>query len=115
MAKNKFGKTDANKGCSSNHFQNGTKITELYFSLLLIAMLTHNHVPCSMLTSTIITIPKNRRKSLNDSDNYRAIALSSILCKLLDWGILLSCDKALSSNDYQFGFKPKHSTSRFKG
>ena len=38
---------------------------------------------------------------MNDSDNYRAIALSSILGKLLDWVILLSCDKALSSNDSQ--------------
>ena len=83
----------------------------VYFSLLLSAMLTHNYVPCSMLTSTIIPIPTNRRKSLNDSDNYRAIALSSILGKLLDWVILLSCDKAFSSNDSQFSFKPKHSTS----
>ena len=66
-------------------------------------------VPYSMLTSTIIPIPNNRRKSLIDSDNYRAIALSSILGKLLDWVILLSCDKALSSNDSQFGFKPKQS------
>ena len=67
-------------------------------------MLTHNYVPCSMLTSTIIPISKNRKKSLSSSDNYRAIALSSILGKLLDWVILLSCDKALSSNDSQFGF-----------
>ena len=61
-----------------------------------------------MLTSTIIPIPENGRKLLNDCDNYRAIALSSIFGKLLDWVILLSCDKALSSNDSQFGFKPKH-------
>ena len=81
------------------------------FSLILTAILTHNYVPFSMLTSTIIPIPQKRRKSLTDSDNYRAIALSSILGKLLDWVILLSCDKALSSNDSQFGFKPKHSTS----
>ena len=65
-----------------------------------------------MLTSTIIPIPKNRRKSLNDSDNYKAITLSSILGKLLEWVILLSCDKALSSNDFQFGLRPKHSTSQ---
>ena len=70
MAKIKFGKTDANNGCSSNHFKNGTKKTEcIYFSLLLTGILTHNYVPCSMLTNTIIPIPKNRRKSLNDSDN----------------------------------------------
>ena len=112
MAKIKFGKTDANNGCDSNHFKNGTDKLNVYFSLLFTAMLTHNYVPCSMMTSTIIPIQKNRRKSLNDSDNYRAIALSSILGKLLDWVILLSCDKALSSNDSQFDFKPKHSTSR---
>ena len=71
MAKIKFGKTDANNGCSSNHFNNGTEKLNVYMTLLLTAMLTHNYVPCSMLTSTIIPIPKNRRKSLNDSDNYR--------------------------------------------
>ena len=36
----------------------------------------------------------------------------NLIGKLLDWVILLSCDKALSSNDSQFGFKPKHSTSQ---
>ena len=75
-------------------------------------MLTHKYVPCPMLTSNIIPIPQKRRKSLNDSDNYRAISLSSILGKLLDCVILLSCDKALSSNDSQFGFKPNHFTSQ---
>ena len=90
MAKIKFGKIDANNGCSSNNFKNDTKKLNVYFSLLLTAMLTHNYVPCSMLTSTIFPIPKNRRKSLNDSDNYRAIALSSILGKLLISAVSIS-------------------------
>ena len=64
------------------------------------------------MTNTIIPILQHRRKSLNDSDNYRVIASSSILGKLLDWVILLSCDKALCSNDSRFGFKSKHSTSQ---
>ena len=93
MAKIKFGKIDANNGCSSNHFKNGTKKLNVYFSLLLTAMLTHNYVPCSMLTSTIIPTPKNRRKSWNDSDNYRAIALSSILGKLLISAVSISRTK----------------------
>ena len=63
MAKINFGKTDANNGWSSNHFKNVTKKLNVYFSLLLTAMLTHNYVPCSMLRGTIIPIPKNRRKS----------------------------------------------------
>ena len=75
-------------------------------------MLNHNYVPSAMLTSTVIPIPKNRRKSLTDSENYRAIALSSILGKVLDWAILISCDNVFTSSDLQFGFKPKHSTSQ---
>ena len=57
MAEIKFGKTGANNGCSSNHFKNGANKLNVYFSLLFTAMLTHNYVPCSMLTSTIIPIP----------------------------------------------------------
>ena len=75
-------------------------------------MLRHGYIPNKMLISTIIPIPKNRRKSLNDSDNYRGIALSSILGKVLDWVILLSSGDALRTSDAQFGFKPKHSTSQ---
>ena len=33
-------------------------------------------------------IPKNRRNSVNMSDNYRAIALSSVMGKVLDHIIL---------------------------
>ena len=50
--------------------------------------------------------------SLNDKDNYHGIALSSILGKVLDWVILISCGVALQSSDAQFGFKPNHSTSQ---
>ena len=48
MEKIKFGKTDGNNGCSSNHFRNGTKKLNVSFSLLLTDLLTHNYVPCSM-------------------------------------------------------------------
>ena len=65
-----------------------------------------------MRLSTIIPIPKNRRKSLSDSDNYRGIALNSVLEKVLDWVILNTCCAALKTTDYQFGFKPKHSTTQ---
>ena len=86
-----------------------------------------------MLISTIIPIPKNRRTSLNDSDNYSgtdlnnksinhlssnksikhlSVYLSSILGKVLDWVILFLCGGALQSSDAQLGFKPKHSTSQ---
>ena len=52
-----------------------------------------------------------RKKSLNDSSNYRAIAMSNILGKLLDKVILANNTMALKSSDIQFGFKSESSTT----
>ena len=48
----------------------------------------------------------------NDSNNYRGIALSSILSKLLDKAIIQSHIFHLGSSDLQFGYKEKSSTSQ---
>ena len=64
-----------------------------------------------MLLGTLIPIPKNKRKSINDSNNYRGITLSNVLGKLFDIIVLKSNADALKSSNLQFGFKEKHSTS----
>ena len=53
-------------------------------------MLIHGMSPSSLQSSTLVPILKDKRKSLSLSDNYRAIALSSPICKvgLLDTVIL---------------------------
>ena len=56
---------------------------------------------------------KDKRKSLNDSDNYRAIALSSLLAKLFDCIILAKKNTdTFRTDDLQFGFKPQSSTTQ---
>ena len=42
-----------------------------------------------MILDTMIPIPKDKRTSLCDSSNYRAIALSSMFSKVLEWIILM--------------------------
>ena len=64
-----------------------------------------------MLNDTIIPIAKNKKKSLNESSNYRGIALSSIIGKILDLVILDTHRDVLESSSRQFSFKPKHSTT----
>ena len=75
-------------------------------------MFSYGYIPISMRQSVIILIPKNKRKSLNDSENYRGIALSSILGKILYRVVLHICKEVLQTSDYQFGVKPEHSTSQ---
>ncbi len=74
-------------------------------------MLVHRICPKSMLLGTMVPIPKNKKKSLCDSDNYWAIALSSNFGKTFDWVILLKEKDALCSSDMQFGFKEGLSTA----
>ena len=66
-------------------------ITLLYSSIML-----HGTIPTAMNISTLVAVPKNTNKSLNRSDNYRAIALSSTIGKLIDKVILLKCSNVLT-------------------
>ena len=74
-------------------------------------MLSHAFSPIQFCTSISIAIPKNKRKSLHDSNNSRSIALSNVPGKLLDKIILMKHRHKLSSSDLQFGFKPRSSTA----
>ena len=56
--------------------------------------------------------PKNNRKSLNDSYNYRSIVMCSALSKLLDYIILEKFENVLVMSDSQFGFEKGHSTTQ---
>ena len=75
-------------------------------------MLTHGFSPSNLLSATIIPIPKDKRKSLNNSTNYRGIALSSVISKVLDLVILNTNRHVLDTCELQFGFKSKHSTTQ---
>ena len=79
---------DGKTGHYSDHIINGTRKLHVNLSLLFSSMIFHGCVPNGFHLSTIITIPKSKRKSLNDSNNNRAITLSSVLGKLLDRVIL---------------------------
>lgn len=108
----KPGKSDGHTGHSTDHLLHGTPKLRAMISLQFSSMLSHGFSPHSFLQSSIKPIPKNKRKSLNDSENYRGIALSSILAKVFDWIVLEYHRDILASSDLQFGFKPKHSTTQ---
>ena len=110
VASLKTRKHDGNLGQYSDHLIHGSHRFFCCLSLLLNSLLVHNVVPENMLLSTVLPIPKNKRKSMNDSDNYRGIALSCVVGKLLDKIILKKCQDLQETSHQQFGFKKAHST-----
>ena len=100
------------EGLFSDHFINGKKYLHVFLSLLFTLFLVHGFSPDSMILGTMIPIPKHKKKSLCNSSNYRAIALSSILSKILDWIIILKEQHSLCSSELQFGFKKSLSTTQ---
>ena len=106
-----------------------TKVDSNYYNIYLVTTsLSMTNITCifisfiytissscfydSMILGTRIPIPKDKKKSLCNSSNYRAIALSSILNKILYWIILIMEQYSLCSWELQFGFKGCLSTTQ---
>ena len=81
----KPGKSDCTDGMLSDNLTNGTLKLNMYISVLFSAMLLiHGVAPGGLLLSTLVPIPKNKRGCKTYSNNYRAIAISSLLGQLFD-------------------------------
>ena len=81
-------------------------------SMCFTLFFTHCYLPLSMIESIIHVVPyvKNKCGNLSDSNNYRPIALETIISKLFESAILLKCEMFLDTCHNQFGFKKGHST-----
>ena len=95
----------------SNGFINATTKLSNILQLVFSAILIHGCTDIIFNQSIIIPIVKNNRKSLNDSSNYRALTLGSTICKIFEYLLLNKTINCIKSDDYQFAFKSKHSTT----
>ncbi len=106
----KSGKSDGFEGLTSDYLKNGTPLLFEYLSVLFSCMITHNYTPTSYGISTIVPIHKGSNLKMSETKNYRAIALSSILSKVLDKCITIIQASCLRSDPLQFAYKAKSST-----
>ena len=62
-----------------------------------------------MNISVIVPIAKDRHGDMGNPDNYKGIAISSVVSKALEHVILIKWGVYLSTSAQQFGFKRNHS------
>ena len=74
-------------------------------------LLRTGKIPDFLLVCTLVPIVKDNLGDIATSDNYRAIAIGSLLLKWFDWLILILESDKLTSDELQFGFQEKSSTT----
>ena len=71
----------------------------------------HAHITDFLLSSMLIPIIKDKLSDITSSDNYRSIAISSLVMKLYDLVIMSLFRENLYFDDLQFGYQTDVSTS----
>ena len=71
----------------------------------------HAHVTDFLLTSMLVPIIKDKLGDITSSDNYRSIAISSLVMKLFDLVIIRLFKENLYFDELQFGYQADVSTS----
>ena len=75
-------------------------------------MLAHGFLPHSLMNTTLISLIKDKKGDITDNDNYRPIAITTPLSKVLELAILSKLGDLLQTCTNQFGFKTGHSTDQ---
>ena len=83
----------------------------MHLHILFNALIQHGFVPTNFLKRTISPTVKDANGDLNSVGNYRGITLSGVYSHLFEQALRLKFGHHLGSDELQFGFKPRHSTS----
>ena len=111
MQKIKPNKSDPIFDFSSDFLKNAPEILFEQLAFILRSFVVHGHVTVTLLLATMVPLVKDKLSDLGSSLNYRSIAISYLVLKLLDWVILLNYSHLLKCDDFQFGFQELSNTS----
>ena len=107
----KPGKGDPVFSFSTDCFKNAPNSLFDKLSLVIQSFLIHGHVTQILLLATLVPLIKDKLGSTNVSKNYRSIAISSILLKLLDWIFIILFGIKFGLNDFQYAYQAGCSTT----
>ena len=110
-AKLKDGKSDPTFKFSTDCIKNAPDILFRHLAAIFRSYLYHGHVTTFLLLATLVPIIKDKLASINNSKNYRSIAISSLLLKLIDWVALILFGETIGLDDLQFAYQGGASTS----
>ena len=93
------------------HFIHGCPSLMRHFHILFNSMIQHGFVPTDFLRGHISPIIKDSNGDVSDVSNYRGITLGCLPAKLFEFAIQKKTFHLLGTDNLQFGFKKRTSTS----
>lgn len=105
-----LGKSPGIDGLTAEHLLYACDILRIHLYLCINIMLRHNCLSDKLTYVVIMPIVKNKSCNMTQSDNYRPIAMATVMSKILERIILQLCEPMLYTSDSQFAFKSGHST-----
>ena len=106
----KSGKSPDHHGINSEHLKFGSNHIPIMLSFLFTSILAHGYIPKNFMLSSLVPLVKNKSGDLRTKDNYRPIAMNSVLSKIFEIILFNRYSDIFSTSDYQFGFKKNLST-----
>jgi hypothetical protein len=104
-------KTDPVFSFTSDFFKNSPEILFSHLSIIIKSFLLHAHASNVLLLSTLVPIIKDKMGDICSSKNYRSIAISSLILKIIDWVIIILFGECLHLDDLQFSYQSGRSTT----
>lgn len=72
--------------------------------------LSHGYFPSDFMKTVIAPIVKDKKGLLTNKDNYRPVAVTTVMSKVFEILLLSRISDKLDTQPNQFGFKKKHNT-----
>ena len=106
---------DINKSCGldglyAEHLKYCSKRGLPLLAMCITSLFVHGFLPEAMLSVVLVPIIKDKSGKINSKDNYRPIALASIMSKIIEIVLLERLSNLLYTTSNQFGFKRKLGT-----
>ena len=99
-------------GITAEHLRYASERLVYLLSLVFTGFIVHGFLPDSMISVMIVPVIKDKAGAINSKDNYRPIALASIVSKLVEKIMLNRMETHLLTQPNQFGFKKKLGTDQ---
>ena len=103
-------KSDPVSEIFSDYLINAPDILYQHLSDVMKTYITHGHLTQTLAIYTLLPMIKDKLDKASDSNNYRSIAISSVILKLLDWVIILLYKDSLHLDKLQFSYQRNCST-----